>query len=101
MRRPVSAQAFGFALVTGAALLAFWIIARYGEFGPKSVFRALVHTGIACVLLKLLPFAVDAIKESGVPAGGYIIVFGVALPLLVYAFLGGGWTTRAAIGLLR
>jgi hypothetical protein len=28
-------------------------------------------------------------------------VFGVALPLLVYAFLSGGWATRVALGLLR
>jgi hypothetical protein len=54
------------------------------------------------VLLQLLlPAAFNAITASGVPAAIYFQIFGVALPLLVYAFLTGGWTARAAMGLLR
>jgi hypothetical protein len=54
------------------------------------------------VLLQLLlPFGLDAVEASGVPAADYVKVFGIALPLFVYAFLSGGWTTRAAMGLLR
>ena len=33
----------------------------------------------------------DAIGASGIPAAAYVELFGVALPLFVYAFLSGGW----------
>jgi VIT1/CCC1 family predicted Fe2+/Mn2+ transporter len=52
-------------------------------------------------LLLVLPVAFDAISASGMPAAIYFEVFGVALPLLVYAFLTGGWTARVAMGMLR
>jgi hypothetical protein len=52
-------------------------------------------------VLQLLPFALDAIGGSGVPGVVYFELFGVALPLFVYAFLSGGWVGRAALGLLR
>jgi hypothetical protein len=88
-------------MTCGAALLAFWIIARYTNFGPRSVGWAIVHVVIACVVLRLLPLALDAIRGSGIPAVAYVELFGVALPLFVYAFLSGGWVGRAALGLLR
>jgi hypothetical protein len=89
-------------LLVGAAALAFWIIVRYSGFGPQTVVRAIVHVIVAIVLLHLLlPVGLDAVDSAGVPAADYVQVFGVALPLFVYAFLSGGWTTRAAMGLLR
>jgi hypothetical protein len=89
-------------LLVGAALLAFWIIVRYSGFGPQTIVQAIVHVIVAMVLLRLLlPVGLDAVDAAGVPAADYVKVFGVALPLFVYAFLSGGWTTRAAIGLLR
>jgi hypothetical protein len=98
----VSSQAFTLLLVCGAASLALWIIARYADFGPRSLRGAIVHVVAAMVLLTvLLPPAIDAVGASGLPAATYAQVFGVALPLFVYAFLSGGWVTRAALGLLR
>jgi hypothetical protein len=97
----VGIQAFAFTLICGAALLALWIIARYTDFGPHSVGWAAGHVLAACVLLRLLPTAFDAISASRIPASSYVEILGVALPLLVYAFLGGGWVARAALGLLR
>jgi hypothetical protein len=98
----VSAPAFTFVLVVGAAVLALWIMLRYSGFGPQTVVRAIVHVVLAMVLLRLLlPVGLDAVEAIGVPAAAYVKVFGVALPLFVYAFLSGGWTTRAAMGLLR
>ena len=95
----MSASTFTLYLLVGSALLAFWIIVRYSGFGPQTIVRAIVHVIVAMVLLHLLlPFGLDA---TGVPAADYVQVFGVALPLFVYAFLSGGWTTRAAMGLLR
>ncbi len=88
-------------MTCGAALLALWIMARYTSFGPRSVGWAVVHVVVACVVLRLLPFAFDAIRASGIPAAAYVEVFAVALPLFVYAFLSGGWVGRAALGLLR
>ncbi len=98
----MSAEAFTALLVCGAGLLALWVIARFTDFGPRSVAGAIVHVFAAMVLLTvLLPPVIGAVGGSGLPAATYFQVFGVALPLLVYAFLSGGWVTRAAIGLLR
>jgi hypothetical protein len=98
----LSASAFMLLLLVGAALLAFWIIVRHSGFGPQTIVQAIVHVIVAMVLLRLLlPVGLDAVDAAGVPAADYVKVFGVALPLFVYAFLSGGWTTRAAIGLLR
>ena len=97
----MGAHGFVLTLTCGAALLALWIMARYTNFGPRSVGWAVVHVVIACVVLRLLPYALDAIRDSGIPAVRFVEVFGLALPLFVYAFLSGGWVGRAALGLLR
>jgi len=98
----VSPSLFGLLFTVGAFLLALWIMARFAGFGPQKVFWAVVQVGIACVLLcGALPLAFDSIESQGLPGAVYLQVFGVGLPLLVYAFLTGGWVTRAAMGLLR
>jgi hypothetical protein len=97
----VGAQAFVLALTCGAALLALWILGRFVNFGPRSLVWAMVHVIIACVSLRLVPFALNSTSSSSMPAARYVSVFGLALPLFVYAFLSGGWLTRLAIGLLR
>jgi hypothetical protein len=98
----LSASTFTLSLLVGSALLAFWIIVRYSGVGPQTVVRAIVHVIVAMVLLRLLlPVGLEAVEVIGVPAADYVKVFGVALPLFIYAFLSGGWTTRAAMGLLR
>jgi hypothetical protein len=102
MLRLVSPTVFGIILAAGAAVLALWIMLRFTNFGPRTIAWAVGHAVLACVLLQLLlPAAFDAISTSGLPAVLYLQVFGVALPLLVYAFLSGGWTARLAMGLLR
>jgi hypothetical protein len=97
----VPLQTFMLLLVVGAAVLALWIIARFTGFGPRSLAATIVHVVIACVLLRLVQFPMAAVNGSGLPGTAYLDLFAVALPLLVYAFLAGGWVTRAAIGLLR
>jgi hypothetical protein len=97
----VGVHAFVLVLTCGAALLALWIMARYTDFGPRSIVWAVVHVVIACVVLRLLPFGLDVLRASGMPAVRYVEIFGVALPLFIYAFLSGGWIGRAALGLLR
>ena len=60
---------------------------------------AVGHVVVAVVLLTvLLPPAIDRRGERH-PGGAYFQVFGVVLPLFVYAFLTGGWVARAAIDL--
>jgi hypothetical protein len=97
----LSPAVFSLVLTVGAFLLALWILLRYSNFGPRKVIWAVVHVGIAWVLLMLLlPAAFDAIAGSGIGGVPFLQVFGVALPMLVYAFLTGGWMTRAAMALL-
>jgi hypothetical protein len=97
----IAPAAFGYLLVVGAAALALWIIARYSSVGPRTLLRAMAHVVVACVLLRLLPLVFAGIESTGVPGVLYVKIFGAALPLLVYAFLTGGWMTRLAVGLLR
>jgi hypothetical protein len=98
----VSPQIFAVTLAVGAALLALWTIVRFSGFGPKTVIWAIVNVIAACALLHvLLPTALEAIGASGLPAATYLSIFGVALPLLMYAFLSGGWVLKVAVGLLR
>lgn len=97
----ISSQAFAFTLIVGSALLALWIQWRYARFRPTTVVWALVHVGVACVLLRLLPLALTEATGSGVSSFVYIEIFALALPALVYAFLSGAWLTRIAIGMLR
>jgi len=84
-------HAFVLVLTRGAALLALWILARFVDFGPRSIFWVAVHVGTAIVLLRLVPYPVGAISSSTIPAARYVAVFGFALPMFVYAFLSGGW----------
>jgi hypothetical protein len=98
----LSVYAFTHVLVVGAAALALWIMVRYGDLGPRTIVRAIAHVIVATVLLRLLlPHALDSVDAIGVPAADYVKAFGIALPLFIYAFLSGGWVTRAAMGLLR
>jgi hypothetical protein len=98
----LSPETFTLMLVCGGAAIALWIIARYTNFGPHTIKGAVLHVAAAIVLLKIvLPPLIDAAGAISIPGAMYLQVFGVALPLLVYAFLSGGWVTRVAIGLLR
>ena len=98
----MSPLAFTLVLAVGSAALALWIMQRYSSIGPQTIAKAVVHVIVAMVLLQvLLPLALGSVEASGVPAADYVKVFGIALPLFVYAFLSGGWMARAAMGLLR
>ena len=97
----INGHAFAVALIVGSALLALWIEWRYRRFGPTTVVWALVHVGVACVLLRLLPLALTNASGSDVATFVYVEIFALALPALVYAFLSGAWVTRLAIGMLR
>jgi hypothetical protein len=97
----VSGQEFAIVLMVGAAVLALWILWRYASFGPKTLFWALAHVVVACVLLRFLPLVFPDHDSAAVSVRLYVEVFALALPALVYAFLSGGWLTRIAIRQLR
>jgi hypothetical protein len=97
----MSVEAFFYVLVAGAAALALWILVRHSGFGPRSLFWAGVHAVVAYALLRLAPAVLNTIGVGDAAALRYAAVFGIALPMFVYAFLSGGWVTRAAVGQLR
>ena len=88
-------------MLGGSAALALWVLARYSNFGPRTLIWAIIHVVAAMVLLQFVSVPLDAIKSSGLPATRFFCAFGVALPLFVYAFLSGGWVTRLSMDLLR
>jgi hypothetical protein len=92
---------FVLVLSLGGALLAMWILARFVDFGPRSIFWAALHVVLAIVLLRFVFYPVHAVSASKLPAARLVALFGLALPMFVYAFLSGGWMTRLAIGTLR
>jgi hypothetical protein len=96
----VSVQGFLLVVTCGAALLALWILIRFTNFGPRSILWTVVHVTLASLLLRLMPYALDA-TNARLPAPDYVNVFGLALPLLTYAFLSGGWVARVARSMLR
>ena len=97
----MSGQEFAIVLMLGAAGLALWILWRYASFGPKTLFWALAHVVLACVLLRVLPLVFPSPESAATSLRLYVEVFAFALPALVYAFLSGGWVTRLAIRQLR
>lgn len=94
-------QGFGVALIVGSGALAFWILWRYSRFGPRTIFWAVINAVIACLLLRAVPLALTHLAASGKRGIEYVEIFAVALPVLVYGFLTGGWVARVALGLLR
>jgi hypothetical protein len=97
----LSVHIFVLALLAASAALALWILARYANFGPRSLVWAIVHVVAAMALLEFVSVPLGLVNSSGVPAARFVCAFGVALPLFVYAFLSGGWVTRLSMGLLR
>lgn len=97
----MSVHTFVLVLLGASAALALWILARYSNFGPRSLVWAIVHVVAAMVLLQFVSVPLGLVNSSGVPAARFLCAFGVALPLFVYAFLSGGWVTKLSMGLLR
>jgi hypothetical protein len=79
---------FAPALVTGAALLAVWIDARFPNLAPRSLARRAVAAALALVALQATP-----VLNSSV-AALYGTVFALLLPVLVTTFLGAVWLLR-------
>jgi hypothetical protein len=88
----MSKDAFLFALVVGAALLALWVAVRFPGQGPSTISMAFLHVGVAMLVSAVLSPAMAFVAGGG---GVFLAVFAVALPALIYMFLAGIWLTRA------
>ena len=86
----MSAHATVSIFAAGAALLAFWVVVRYPDFGPRRVSRAIVAAGIAVALQSpMLALIASARASLGVPAALLL----VALPSLTLLF----WTAACLL----
>ena len=84
---------FLFALMIGAALVAFWLVARFPERAPSSFRTALLHVGASLLLGWFVPPAFGFLLSWG-QAAAMAAIFGILLPFTVYTFLAGGWLLR-------
>lgn len=88
-------------LCTGAAVLAFWLLIRFPEAGPRDMTKALLHVAISVALLQLVVPAIHLVRDTGLPAAQLAVSFGIVLPALTYVFLAAAWMIRAAAGHLQ
>jgi hypothetical protein len=94
----MSSASFIIALGIGAALLAFWVQLRFPKFAPETVSWAIFHLVATTVLAQLTAAVFSSVDLQ--PRGTMALVFGLALPTLVYAFATGMWIIRIAQGML-
>jgi hypothetical protein len=83
------------ALGVGAALLAFWFVARYPDRGPADMRRALIHVGIAFAIGWFAPNMFTLFCTYGFRAA-ITGVFVLILPVIFYIFLSGAWFLKTA-----
>ena len=85
------------ALTCGAALLALWIIARFIELRPTLGRRRARprRRGLRPADASCCPPLWPRSGRAASRRRSTFKLFGVALPLFVYAFLSGGWVARA------
>jgi hypothetical protein len=92
----MSAGTFVIALGVGAALLAFWVQLRFPKLAPQTLAWAIFHLVVTAVLAQLTKAVFNAVDQEPVTTIG--LVFGLALPTLIYAFAAGMWLIRIAQG---
>jgi len=97
----MSMTTFVLFLCSGAALLALWVVARFPDFGPDDVTKALLHVALSVVVLQLLVPAIHAVGATGLSGAQFVVSFGIVLPGLTYVFMAAGWLIRATAGRLQ
>ncbi len=97
----MSMTTFVLFLCTGSALIALWVVARFPDFGPDDVTKALLHVAISVVVLQLLVPAIHVVGATGLPGAQIVVSFGIVLPGLTYVFIAAGWLIRATQGRLQ
>jgi hypothetical protein len=81
---------FAIALLAGSGLLALWLDARAPRLAPATLKPIVLHGVLAFVATQLIPGGVDTVT------GKLLVVFGMALPALVYLLLVTIWFIRHA-----
>jgi hypothetical protein len=88
-------QEFLLLLAVGAALVAFWIVARFPERRPTDFPRALAHVLMSILAASFAPGVVTVLAARG-PTMTMVAVFGIIFPVLVYTFLAAAWFLKIA-----
>jgi hypothetical protein len=81
-------------VMLGSALLAIWTLTRFERFGPRTLGSALLLSGAGLVLLTALGNVTQGVAAAGLPAGRFVIVLGVVVPVFTYFFLASAWLMR-------
>ena len=82
-----------FAVVAG--VLALWVDYRFPGLAPETLVGALIHVGASLVGMHVIVrFGVGVLLADASETIRFAAVFGVALPVLAYAFLAGFWILK-------
>lgn len=92
----MNSGSFVIALGIGAAALAFWVQFRFPKLAPQTFGWAIVHLVVTGVLAQFTKTVFGSVALQ--PLGMMALVFGLALPTLVYLFVAGMWIIRIAQG---
>ncbi len=92
----MSSGSFVIALGIGSALLAFWVQFRFPNLAPQTLGWAIFHIVVTAVLAQLTKAVFAGVELQ--PVGTLALVFGLALPTLIYGFVAGMWLIRIAQG---
>jgi hypothetical protein len=85
----------------GAAVIALWIDVRFPGLAPRALLGFIAHASLAFGAGKLLvPAGMNALLEAESVVLALVAVFGIAFPVLMYAFLIAVWTIKTAQGYL-
>jgi hypothetical protein len=85
---------FVLVLVLASAVLAFWVGARFPDFGPATFPFGVVHLLCGLAAIRAIPGLTNAATAFSTEMARFLVPFGIALPLFTYAFLTGIWLTR-------
>jgi ABC-type uncharacterized transport system permease subunit len=95
-------MSFAAPLAIGAALLAAWFDCRFEKRRPVSPTSRIIHAGLAYILVRIVPVAVEGLATVGEPPWQRLaVVFVLVLPSLVYAFVAGLWLIRTVADIAR
>jgi hypothetical protein len=83
-------------LAGGAAVLGLWLDWRLANKRPASAVRRFVHAAIAFAILQVTS-GVAGNWTSASDQAHFLVIFGLLLPSLVYAFLTSAWLLRAVV----
>ena len=88
------------AFTLGAAALALWSFVRWPGAVPATVKGAMLRVAIAFVLLQVGSAVLD-VGVDAVPSLAVLVVIGVVVPALTYAFLASIWLMKVCTDQMR